>query len=336
MQAAVIERPGLDNLTFKEVPEPRPGAGEVLVRLRAASLNYRDTLTVVGGYGSRQKQQDLIPLSDGAGEVVALGPGATPWKVGDRVIGCMLPNWIDGEISEAKISVSLGGSAAGCAAEYRVFPAAGLLPTPGHLSDLEAATLPCAALTAWNAVMSQVRIEPGGTVLTQGAGGVSLFALQFARLAGATVIATSSAPDRLERLSRLGASHLINYREVPEWGRAARAFTGGRGVDLVVEVGGAGTLAQSLRAVRVGGTISLIGVLSGARPDFNMAPVVMQNLRLQGITVGSRAQLEHMLAAIAAHKLRPAVDRCFPLSELRQAIEYLGTGRHFGKVCIEI
>jgi len=336
MKAAVIERPGLDNLVVKDLPEPLPGPGEVLVRLRAASLNYRDTLIVIGGYGSRQKQSDLIPLSDGAGEVAALGPGPNPWRIGDRVICHMLPNWLDCEISEAKIAASLGGSVDGCASEYRVFPAAGLVPTPAHLSDLEAATLPCAALTAWSAVVSQGRVEPGDTVLTQGAGGVSLFALQFARLSGASVIATSSAPDRLERLAKLGAEHLINYREVPEWGRAARALMGDRGVDHVVEVGGAGTLPQSLRAVRVSGTISLIGVLSGAKLDVVLAPVVMQNIRLQGVTVGSRAQFERMLAAITAHKLRPVVDRVFPLSELRQAIEFLGAGRHFGKVCIEI
>lgn len=335
MKAAVIERPGLDNLKIEELPTPESGPGEVLVRLRAASLNYRDTLTAIGGYGSRQKQERLIPLSDGAGEVVELGPGAGLWRRGDRVIGCLMPNWLGGDFSEEKSTISLGGSVDGCAAEYRVFPATGLVRTPEHLSDIEAATLPCAALTAWSAVVTQGGVGPGDVVLTQGTGGVSLFALQFARLAGARVIATSSAPDRLQRLRELGASDVANYREMPDWGRWARALTAGRGVDHVVEVGG-GTLAQSIRAVRVGGTISLIGVLGGAKPDFNLALVVMQNIRLQGVTVGSRDQFERMLAAIAGHKLRPVIDRVFPLADIRAAIEHLGAGRHVGKVCIAI
>jgi len=336
MRAAILERPGLDNLRIKEVPEPAPGPGEVLVRLRAASLNYRDTLTVVGGYGSRQKQERLIPLADGAGEVAALGPGSTHWKLGDRVIGCLFPDWLGGPITEEKIKRQLGGSVDGCACEFRVFPEHGLVRTPEHLSDIEAATLPCAALTAWSAIASQGHIGPGDTVLTQGSGGVSLFALQFARLAGASVIATSSTSGRLARLEALGARHLINYRGEPQWGRAARTLTAGRGVDHVVEVGGGGTLEQSIRAVRVGGTISMIGVLSQAKPEFNLALVVMQNIRLQGVTVGSRDQFEHMVSAIATHQLRPVIDRSFPLSELRQAIEYVAAGRHIGKVCIEI
>lgn len=336
MKAAVIIRPGLENLRIEDLPVPEPGPGEVLVRLRAAALNFRDTLTVVGGYGSRQKQERLIPLGDGAGEISALGVGVKTWQKGDRVMGCLMPDWQGGEMSEVKGAASLGGSVDGCAVEYRVFPVTGLLRTPEHLSDIEAATLPCAALTAWSALVSQGGIGPGDTVLTQGTGGVSLFALQFARLAGARVLATSSAPDRLERLRALGASDVVNYRETPEWGRWARALTGDRGVDHVVEVGGAGTLAQSVRAVRVGGTISLIGVLGGAKPDFNLAHVVMQNIRLQGVTVGSRDQLEQMAAAIAAHKLRPVIDRVFPLADIRAAIEHLGAGRHIGKVCIAI
>ena len=334
MRAAVIERPGLDHLVLKEMPTPSPGTGEVLVRLRAASLNYRDTLTVLGGYGSKQKQSDLIPLSDGAGEVVALGPGATRWRLGDRVMGCLFPNWIDGEIDAEKIRLALGGSVDGCAAEYRVFAESALVRTPESFSDPEAATFPCAALTAWSAVVTHGEIGPGDSVLTQGTGGVSLFALQFARARGATVIATSSSAERLQRLETLGADHVINYREDPEWGRSVRALTHGRGVDHVVEVGGAGTLQQSIRAVRVGGTISLIGVLAGAKPDFNLALVVTQNIRLQGVTVGSRTQFETMLETIVAHDLRPVIDRTFSLSELRQAIEYVGAGRHVGKVCI--
>jgi NADPH:quinone reductase-like Zn-dependent oxidoreductase len=336
MKAAVVVRPGLDDLRIEDLPVPEPGPGEVLVRLRAAALNYRDTLTVVGGYGSRQKQERLIPLGDGAGEIAQVGAGVGSWRRGDRVMGCLMPDWQGGEMSEEKSAASLGGSVDGCAVEYRAFPATGLVRTPDHLSDIEAATLPCAGLTAWSALVSQGGICPGDTVLTQGTGGVSLFALQFARLVGASVIATSSTPDRLERLRSLGAGDVINYREVPDWGRQARALTGVRGVDHVVEVGGAGTLAQSVRAVRVGGTISLIGVLGGAKPDFNLAHIVMQNIRLQGVTVGSRDQFEHMLAAIATHKLRPVIDRVFPLAEIRAAIEHLGSRRHIGKVCIAI
>jgi len=321
---------------LRELPEPRPGPGEVLVRLRAASLNFRDTLTVVGGYGSKQKQTELIPLSDGAGEVAALGNGTSRWRLGDRVIGCLFPNWLEGDIDAEKTSLALGGSVDGCAVEYRVFKESALVAAPAFLSDIEAATLPCAALTAWSAVVTQGGIGPGDVVLTQGAGGVSLFALQFAHARGATVIASSSSADRLERLRAMGASHLLNYREDRDWGRTARALTGGRGVDLVVEVGGAGTLAQSIRAVRVGGMLALIGVLAGAKPDFNLGLVVTQNIRLQGVTVGSRAEFEAMLETIAAKKLRPAIDRVFPLGELRAAIEYLATGRHFGKICIAL
>ncbi len=336
MRAAVIERPGLDHLKLEELPIPEPRRGEVLVRLRAASLNYRDTLTAVGGYGARQKRERLIPLSDGAGEVVEVGSDPGSWRRGDRVIGCLMPNWQGGEMSEGKSAASLGGSVDGCAAEYRVFSATGLVRTPEHLSDMEAATLPCAALTAWSAVMTQGRVGPGDVVLTQGGGGVSVFALQFARLAGARVLAISSSLERLVRLRDLGASDVANYRDMPEWGRWARSLTAGRGVDHVVEVGGAGTLAQSVRAVRAVGTVSLIGVLGGAKPDFNLAHIVMQNIRLQGVTVGSRDQFEQMLAAIGLHKLRPVVDRVFPLAEIRTAIEYLSSGRHFGKVCIAL
>lgn len=336
MRAAVIERPGIEHLRIVDRPDPEPGPGEVLLRLRAAALNYRDNLVVVGGYGSRQRHEGLIPLGDGAGEIAAVGPGTSRWKAGDRVMACLFPDWLAGPIAEDKIRRQLGGSIDGCACEYRVLPADALVRTPSHLSDLEAATLPCAALTAWSAIVNQGQVAPGDTVLTQGAGGVSLFALQFAIMTGAEVIATSSSTERLKRLGEMGARHLINYREEPEWGRAARAATGGRGVDHVVDVGGGGTLKQSLRAVRVGGTISMIGVLSKAPPNFNPAVVVMQNIRLQGVTVGSREQLEQMAAAVETRRLRPIIDRVFPLAELRPALDYLATGRQFGKICIEI
>ncbi len=336
MKAAVLQAAGLDNLKLVERPDPVPGPGQVLVRIRAASLNYRDLLTIQGGYGSRQKQADLIPLSDGAGEVVAVGEGASRYKPGDRVLGSFFPNWRDGPPSAAKLAGALGGEADGVMSELRAFAEDAVLPTPAHLTDAEAATLPCAGLTAWSALATQGAVGPGDVVLTQGTGGVSIFALQFARMAGAEVIATSSSADKLARLQEMGAAHVANYKETPEWARTARAATGGLGVDHVVEVGGAGTLEQSIKAVRVGGTVSLIGVLSGPNHSFRLPLVVTQNIRLQGVTVGSTTGLAALLRALEQHKLKPVVDRVFPLDDYRAAIEHMSAGRHFGKVCVEL
>ncbi len=336
MKAAVLKAAGLDNLEIVDLPEPTPGPGEVLVRINAASLNYRDLLTFQGGYGSRQKQADLIPLSDGAGEVISVGDGVSAFKPGDRVVPSFFPNWRDGPPTAEKLAGALGGQADGVLCEQRVLPADALVPTPANLTDVQAAALPCAAVTAWSAVITQGGVGPGDVVLTQGTGGVSLFALQFAKLAGASVIATSSSDEKLEKARALGADHLINYKSVPEWARAAREITGGRGVDHVVEVGGAGTLEQSIKAVRVGGAISLIGVLSGPNHTFRLPLVVTQNIRMQGVTVGSTAQLSAMLRAVGVHGVEPAVDKVYPLAEVRDAIEYMSAGRHFGKVCISL
>lgn len=336
MKAALLKAPGIDNLAVVDLPEPVPGNGEVKVRIRASSLNYRDLVTVMGGYGSRQKQGDLILLSDGAGEVVEVGPGVTQYRPGDRVTAVFFPDWTGGEPDARKMARALGGSAQGCAAEYVCLPEHGLVRTPDYLSDAEAACTVCAGLTAWQAVVEEGRLRPGDWVLVQGSGGVSIFALQFARALGARVIATTSSAEKAERLKALGAEHVINYREVPDWGKAAKALTGGRGVDLVVEVGGAGTLGQSLRAIRLGGTVGMIGVLAGQSSEVNMGFVLMTNSRIQGITVGSRDMHLAMYRAMEAHGIRPVISDTFPLERIRDALAHQQAGRHFGKVAISI
>lgn len=336
MKVALVETVGgLDRLKIVDRPEPQPGAGEVLVRLRAASLNYRDLVAIDGGYGSMQKRENLVPLSDGAGEIVALGDGVSGWRIGDRVVGCFFPDWESGEATERRLERVLGGSVDGVAAEYRVFGEHAILPVPAHLDFVEAAAFPCAGLTAWTAVIAQGAIGPGQAVLTQGTGGVSLFALQFATMAGATVVATSSGPAKLERLRALGARHVINYKEDAKWGRTARELTGG-GVDLVVDIGGPQTLPHSLWAVRMGGAISIIGVVTGATYELPLFLLMRANAVLRGCLVGNRDQFAAMLRAVADHQLRPVIDRTFPLDDLRTALEHLKGARHVGKVCIEI
>ncbi len=323
----------LDSVAVAERPDPRPGPGEVLIRVRACSLNYRDLLILKGLY-NKKLPLPLVPLSDGAGEVAAVGDGVTRVKAGDRVAGCFMPAWVDGDPTEAKARSALGGGGTGMLAEYVVLPAEGVVRYPEHLSPEEAATLPCAAVTAWHALVTEGGLKAGDVVLTQGTGGVSIFALQFAKLCGARVIATSSSDAKLERVLKLGASDGINYKATPEWGGRARELTGA-GVDHVVEVGGAGTMPESMRAVRMGGRISLIGVLSGAG-QFNPTPVLMKNLRVQGIFVGSREMFEAMNRAIALHQLRPVIDRVFPMSEVRAALHHMESGAHFGKVVIRL
>jgi len=336
MKAAVLESLGLDNLRVKEIAEPKPGRDDVLVRMRAASLNYRDLVTVDGGYGSQQKRADLIMLSDGAGEIVEVGNAVREFNCGDRVIGSLFQNWQSGPATAERLRSGLGGLLDGVACEYRALPATGVIRIPDSLSWTEAATLPCAALTGWSAVVGATSTQAGDVVVTQGTGGVSLFALQFAIACGARVIATSSSDAKLARLGELGAAELVNYREVPEWGRQVVDKTNGVGADLVIEVGGARSLKQSLRAVRVGGTVALIGVLSGGRAELNLGPVVTRQVRLQGVTVGSRERLAEMIAAMSGQGIRPVIDRVFALAEINEALLYLKGGQHFGKVCIEI
>src|SRR5215470_5319771 len=326
---------GIEGLKLVDRPVPPPGAGEVLVRLKAATLNYRDLITVKGGYGSRQKFP-LIPVSDGAGVVERIGSNVRGFAPGDRVIGSFFEGWIGGEPSEAKMRSALGGAVDGVLAEYRVFPASALVRTPEHLSDIEAAALPCAGLTAWSAVVKLGGVKPGQTVLTQGTGGVSIFALQFAKMCGARVIATSSSDAKIERLKSLGADVTINYKTTPDWGKKARELTG-HGVDLIVEVGGVGTLNESIRATRIGGTIAFIGVLAGPPTGNSRLPlVVMQQQRLQGVTVGSVEDLQAMCDAIAQNELKPVVDSTFPFDQAKEAFAHMASGAHFGKVAIQI
>ena len=336
MKIAVVESLGsIDNLKIVERPEPKPGPREVLVRLRAATLNYRDIVAIEGGYGSMQKRENLVPLSDGAGEIVAVGEGVATWKTGDRVVSCFFPDWQGGEATERRLAATLGGSHDGVAAEYRVFGQDHILPIPDHLDFAEAAAFPVAGLTAWRAVIAQGGIGPGAAVLTQGTGGVSLFALQFARMAGASVVATSSSPAKLERLRELGARHVINYNEDAKWGQTARKLTEG-GADLVVDIGGAETLPHSLKAVRMGGAIAIIGVVTGGTCELPLFLLMRANAAMRGCSVGSRDQFADMLRAAAAHRLRPVLDQTFPLADLSAALAHLRSGRHVGKVCIAI
>jgi len=337
MKAVVVENAfGLDNLALVERPEPEPGPGQVVIKVKAASLNYRDLLMVQGFYNPRQPLP-LVPLSDGVGEVVAIGAGVARVKTGDRVAGVFAQGWISGRPSRAKLlDTSLGGPLDGMLREYALLSAEGVVHVPEHLSDEEAATLPCAGLTAWSALVRHGNVKPGDVVLVLGTGGVSIFALQVAKLLGAAVIVTSSNNDKLERAKALGADHGVNYRENANWSKAVRELTGGEGVDHVIEVGGVGTLTQSMRAVRMGGTISLIGVLAGAETALNLTPLLMQDIRLQGVIVGHREGFEEMNRAIAAHALRPAIDRVFPLADSKSAFELMGSGGHFGKICIRV
>ena len=326
---------GFEHIVAGERADPSPGPGQVLLRMKAASLNYRDYLMVQRGYGRRSGELPLIPISDGVGEVVAVGDGVSRVAVGDRVCPSFSQTRISGPFKEAQWTGILGGPMDGVMQELMLLDADGVSKVPAHLTDLEAATLPCAALTAWSAVVVEGQVKAGDVVLVQGTGGVSLFALQFAKMLGAEVIVTSSSDAKLARARALGADQLINYKTTPEWGKAARALTGGRGVDHVVEVGGAGTLAQSIRATRPSGTISLIGVLSGAATELNLALVVTSNMRLQGITVGSRDGFEDMVRAMDLHQTRPAVDdHVYAFDELRPALESMSSGKHFGKICL--
>jgi NADPH:quinone reductase-like Zn-dependent oxidoreductase len=320
---------GLDSVQLGERPDPTPGYHQVVIKVKAASLNYRDLVVASGGYG-RTVPLPIIPLSDGAGEVVETGPGVTRVGVGDRVAPICLPDWLAGQFREQKVKSALGGSVDGMLAEYVVCNQESLVIIPEHLSYEEGATLPCAAVTAWNALNCTGKLKAGQSVLVQGTGGVSIFALQFAKMAGARVVATTSSDTKLQRLEGMGADVLVNYKTTPEWDKVAR------GVDHVVEVGGAGTLEKSIRAVSMGGTISLIGVLTGGTGEINPRPILMKHIRLQGILLGSREMFESMNNAVALHRLKPVIDRVFPLSEARAAYRHLASGAHFGKVVIRI
>ena len=324
---------GLDNLRLTERADEEPGPREVKIGISARSLNFRDLLMAKGKYNPRQPLP-LVPLSDGAGEVVAVGSGVERVKVGERVMPIFAQRWIAGAPTKTELRSTLGGPLDGTLREAMICSEESVVRTPSHLDDGEASTLPCAALTAWSALVTQGHLAPGETVLVQGTGGVSIFALQLAKILGARVIATSSSDEKLEKARELGADETINYRSTPEWGKAARALCGGEGVDHVVEVGGAGTLDQSIRAIKPGGTISLIGILAGGAAPVNLTPVLMQNVRIQGVLVGHRESFDAMCRAIEHHRLRPVIDRVFPFAEAREAFDYLASQKHVGKVCI--
>ncbi len=334
MKAYEIQKFGLDGLKMAERDQPEPGPNQVLVRMHAWSLNYRDLLALAGRYNPRMKLPQ-IPLSDGAGEVVAVGSEVRSVRCGARVASTFFERWVSGIATDDSARTALGAGRDGVLAEYVVLHEDGVIPVPDHLSFEESATLPCAAVTAWNALVTEGGIKAGETVLTLGTGGVSVFALQFALLHGAEVFITSSSDEKLARARELGASHAINYKQTPEWGDAVRRLTGGRGVDHVVELGGAGTFNRSVAALRRGGRMSLIGVLAQGG-EANILSVLMNSIRVQGFFVGSREVFASMNAAIALHRLRPVIYRTFGFGEVSDAVRLMESGQHFGKICIRM
>ena len=335
MQAWRIPSFGIDKLELVTLPDPQPQRGEVLVQLHAVSWNYRDLMVAQGRYNPKM-HLPRIPCSDGAGEVIAVGDGVTRVKVGDRVCGIFMQNWIDGEPDAAKIRGALGGDFDGMLAELVVLREDGVVLIPDGLSCEEAATLPCAAVTAWNALHRAGGVTAGDTVVIQGTGGVSIFALQFAKMAGARVLGTSSSDAKLERATQLGLDAGLNYRRNPEWDRWVVEQTGGRGADLVVEVGGAGTFTRSLRSLRIGGKLAQIGVLSSSPEGIEIPLLLHRQVHLCGIYVGSRADFEKMNRAIAEQNLKPVVDEVFSFSDARKALRRMESGTHFGKLVTSV
>jgi NADPH:quinone reductase-like Zn-dependent oxidoreductase len=325
----------MDALQMGERPEPTPGPGEVKIRVRACSMNYRDLAVVRGVYLGGPVQRDTIPLSDGAGEVAAVGAGVTRFKVGDRVAGCFFPTWVDGPPPMPR--PALGSPLDGMLAEYVVLPETGVTAIPSSLSFEEAATLPCAGVTVWHGLMGAGRpLRAGETVLCLGTGGVSILALQIAKAAGARVIITSSSDDKLARARSIGADATVNYKTHPEWDKEVLALTGGAGVDVVVEVGGVGTLGRSYNAVGTGGKVALIGVLTREPGDLSPHGLMWKAANLHGIFVGSRAMFEELNRAVDATGIKPVIDKVFPFEDAAQAYAYQAAGQHFGKIVISV
>lgn len=337
MKAAFVDPMGLDNLRTVDLPDPTPGDNDVLVALKYASLNYRDILAVNGGYGRMQKQEKLIPLSDGAGEVIAIGSKVREWKVGDRVLSTFFPDWQAGPLRPEAVCTDLGGMYDGVAAEKHIFRPDALVKVPDNMDLRDAATLTCAAATAWNAVIEIGKVGPGERVLVQGTGGVSLFALQFAVAAGAEVYATVSSAEKGALVKSLGASFVVNYREDAEWGKTVMKATGGRGIDHVVEIGGAETLKQSMLSLKLEGNIYMIGVVTGPKAEINVPIVAMSGTTMRGVSAGSRLSLKRLVDAMEHHKIKPVIDKSsFKLDMLKDALLHLKSGKHTGKVIIEI
>lgn len=333
MKVCEIQEFGIDNLAFTERDLAAPASNQVLVKMAAASLNFRDYMMVGGKYNPKLRRP-VVPLSDGAGVVEEVGAEVTRFKKGDRVAGCFFQKWIEGPPTREKSGSALGGSIDGVLSEYRTFSEDGLVAVPEHLTFEEAATLPCAAVTAWHALFENVPMSPGDVVLLQGTGGVSVFALQFALAAGLRTIITSSSDEKLARAKALGAHELINYKDTPEWDAQARMLTRGEGVDKVIEVGGSSTMPLSLKAVRTFGAVSVIGVLSGVEPAVTPTALLSNSLRVQGIYVGSRMMFERMNRAISLHRIKPVIDKTFPWIDIKAALRHMESQQHFGKICL--
>jgi NADPH:quinone reductase-like Zn-dependent oxidoreductase len=335
MKAYELRQFGIENLVPVEQPEPSPKGNEVIVKFHAWSLNYRDLMFAKGMYNPKARLP-AIPFSDGSGEVVAAGVDVKKWKVGDRVCPIFTQTWLDGSLSIEKRRTTLGaGDFDGVLREYGAFDGNGLVEVPKHLSFEEAATLPCAAVTAWNALVISGKLKAGDTVLVLGTGGVSIFALQFAKMHGARVIVTSSSDQKLAKAKNLGADEIVNYTKTPDWDKEVLRLTSGIGVDHVVEVGGAGTLSKSLNSVRIEGHVAVIGVLASGG-DFDPRSVLMKGARLQGILVGSRRMFEEMNKAIDENRLKPVIDKTFAFNEVPKALRYLESGSHFGKIVVSL
>jgi NADPH:quinone reductase-like Zn-dependent oxidoreductase len=334
MKLVRLRTPGaVENLTLVEEDCPAPKPGELLVRIQACSLNLRDVFVV---QGKPPVADGRIPLSDGAGEVMAIGEDVDEFAVGDTVVSTFYPNWLAGEMSPDTKRVIPGEHVDGYARQYACMPAHAFTKAPAGYTPLEAATLTCTGVTAWRGLVVCGHVKPGDTVLILGTGSVSLFALQFAKTAGARVIATSSSEEKMDRLTRLGADAVINYLAVPNWGQKAKDLTDGRGVDHVIEVGGPGTLTQSITACRTGGQIALIGVLTGFAGEVSIPAVFSNQIRINGISIGSRADQADMIRAITANRLKPVIDSRFPLHEIVAAFRHYESEKHFGKVCLEL
>ena len=333
MRAYRLHSFGVDDLKLEDVTPPKPGPGEIVLDVKALSLNYRDLMVTKGQYNPKLKLP-ATPISDGAGVVSAVGAGVTRVRVGDRVMSHFIAGWIDGPFRQAYTGTTLGTPGAGLAAEQVALPAEAVLPLPAGYDFAQAATLPIAALTAWSVLVTVGNVQPGQSVLALGTGGVAIFAVQLAKALGARVIITSSSDDKLERARKLGADHTINYEKTPDWEQMVLEFTGGEGVDVTVETAGPGTLDRSMKATRAAGTIGLLGALTGRQGAITTGLILMKRLRIVGIMVDSRAAFEALSRFIGEHKIRPVIDRHFEFAQLPEAFRHMEAGRHFGKIVV--